>query len=77
MVHVQIHAQVFHGRLANSRVHLVERRLVCELVRRKARLLMHLKRVDVLYRVGVHVMWNMRLESVKGSHLMTSIQGAF
>ena len=51
--------------------------MVREMMRRKCMLLLHMKRVDVLELLMLHVLRNMRMVGVEGMHLLTSMQATF
>lgn len=77
VVDMHIHSHVINRRLVNLAVHMVERRLMREMLRRKSLLVVHLEWIEILERLVVHLLLHVRVESVKCNALMAGMQGAF
>lgn len=77
VLHVDIHADVVDGRFIHMVLHRLERRLMREVVWRKALLLRHLERIHVLERRLVHALRDWRLECLVEGRLLTSMQCTF
>ena len=78
VTHSHVHAQIIDRRLTHGTQSLVERRLLGEVVRWEALLLMHLEWVDILemlglYVVRLYVLWEVIWKAIEGA-LLSSMQ---
>jgi len=76
VLHRCLHAELVDGRVVSRAIHAFKSRMMGEVVRWEP-MLLHLKRVDFVERLLLHMLREMRLEPVVGSDLMTGMQGAF
>lgn len=77
VVDMHIHSHVINRRLVNLAIHMVKRRLMREMLRRKSLLVVHLEWIEILERLVLHLLLHVRVESVKCNALMAGMQGAF
>ena len=82
--HTNVHTHIVHRRIVNGSLEILKRRLMSEMVRREALLLVlvlvlvHLERIDVrLERRMLHAVRKVCLEALESSSLPTSLHGAF